>query len=165
MSKADNKTLAYFSKVVLSRILGFLFYALGAWWVIDKRALIYFGYCIISSIAAGIYMMKANPETFAERDKISRDTPPWDKVIVLFYWLLAFFGIYLIAGLETTNSLIIDVVFWVGMALSVLSTAVGLAAMSANTFLESSARIQEDRGQRIRKIRCLGTDSLYSLVA
>jgi len=149
MSKPNSKALVYFFKIVLGRVLGFLFYALGAWWVIGTRAYIYFCYCVISSIAAGLYMMLRNPETFAERDKISPDTPVWDKVIVLVYWLLAFFGIYLIAGLEANNTLTLDATFWGGMFLCLFSSVLSLSAMAVNTFLESSARIQEDRGQSV----------------
>jgi len=94
-------------------------------------------------------MMLRNPETFVERDKISPDTRVWDKVIVLVYWLLAFFGIYLIAGLEANNTLTLDATFWGGMFLCLFSSVLSLSAMAVNTFLESSARIQEDRGQSV----------------
>jgi len=94
-------------------------------------------------------MMIVNPETLAQRDKINPDAPTWDKVIVTAYWLLSFFGVYYIAGLEAENALKPDVLFLVGMVLCLFSTAIGIAAMAVNTFLESSVRIQEDRGQTV----------------
>jgi len=149
MNTTSFRAFVYFLKIVASRVAGFLLYAFGTGWVVDSRSVIYFGYCIAASIASGAWMMLANPETFAERDKISPDTPFWDKAILLAYWLLSFFGIYLVAGLEATNTLPLNALFWLGMLICFLSTVIQIAALAVNTFLESSARLQEDRGQSV----------------
>ncbi len=56
---------------------------------------------------------------------------------------------YLAAGLEAANAPAIGWAFWLGMLLALLSSALSLYALTVNTFLESTARVQTDRGQTV----------------
>ena len=90
------------------------------------------------------------PETLAARGKVATNSPLWDKVLLGFYWLLAFFGIYFVAGLESGGApATLGFTFFFGIALLVISSLLSLWAVIENTFLESTARIQTDRGQTV----------------
>ena len=141
--------IVYIGKLLFNRGLGLFLYALGAGWAIGRRAGIYFFTYILTTAVSSVIMLAANPETLAERNKAVTDSPPWDKVLLTVYWLLAFFGIYLVAGLESGKSPSLDIIFWVGIALTLLATAIVLAALLVNTFLESTVRIQTDREQEV----------------
>jgi protein-S-isoprenylcysteine O-methyltransferase Ste14 len=133
----------------MGRLLGLLFYALGTWGIVNARAWIYFGFCIAASLAGGLVLLVAAPGALAARNTISPDTPLWDRIILRLYWVLSFFGIYLIAGIEADSSAKPDVCFGIGMLLCLLAVCPQIAALAVNPFLESSARVQTDRQQTV----------------
>lgn len=141
--------IVYVGKLLFNRGLGLLLYALGTGWAIERRAEIYFFIYILTTVISSAIMLAANPETLAERNKAVTDSPHWDKVLLIVYWLLAFFGVYLVAGLESGKNPGLDGPFWAGIALSLLATVIALAALLVNTYLESTARIQRDREQKV----------------
>lgn len=133
-------------------------FLLGSWWVINLRVAIYFvGYFLITAISCDI-MLKVNQETLAARGKVNTDSPKWDKVILAVYWLLAYFVIYFVAGLEIKKQPKLGNVFIIGIALQIFSSVLALRALMVNTFLESTARVQYDRHQ---VVCCIGP---YSVV-
>ena len=144
-----KRAILYIGKILFGRGLGLLFYALGARWIVDWRAWVYFLFYILATVISSAIMLAVNPETLAERNKAVTDSPRWDKVLLTIYWLLAFFAIYLVAGLESGKSPELSILFWLGILLSLFATIIALAALMVNTYLESTARIQTDRDQKV----------------
>ena len=95
--------------------------------------------------------INVNKETLAERGKINTDSPKWDKIILTIYWLLTFFVIYLVAGLEMNKADKPGIIFAMGIILQIPVTIISLKAMMVNTFLESTSRVQFDRSQIVCK--------------
>lgn len=144
-----KRAVLYVVRVSVQHALGLAFYLVGAGGRLVLRALIYFGmYFIVTAVSMAV-MLRHNPETLAERGKTNTNSPPWDKILLGVYWLLAFFVVYLVAGLEALNAPAIGWAFWLGMLLMLVSSALSLYALTVNTFLESTARVQTDRGQTV----------------
>ena len=107
----------YILRVFIQRGLGVLMFLLGSWWTMNLRAWVYFiGYFLITIISCYI-MHNVNKETLAERGKINTDSPKWDKIILTIYWLLTFFIIYLVAGLEMNKADKPGIIFVIGIIL------------------------------------------------
>lgn len=144
----DKGAVVYLARLSIQKGLGVLLYLIGANWVLNERAGIYFCIYIVATMISGIFLYSANTTTLAERNKIKTNSPVWDKILLGLFWLLSYFIIYLIAGFEAKNTDgSMNVVFWLGIVLSLMSGVFTLWAMIANTFLESTARIQSDREQ------------------
>jgi protein-S-isoprenylcysteine O-methyltransferase Ste14 len=146
-----TQALTYIARVLAQRALGLLLYILGASWAMSFRATVYFALYLASAIASSAVMFRINPTTLAERGKVDTDSPKWDKVLLGIYWLLSFFVIYLLAGVESAQAPPVGIAFWIGIILQLLSTALVLWSMMVNTYLESTARIQADRAQTVVK--------------
>jgi protein-S-isoprenylcysteine O-methyltransferase Ste14 len=143
-----NGALKYIITLLFQRILGLLMFLLGAGWTLNRAPLIYFLIYFASALIAAVIMYFINPKTLAERQKMKPDAPIWDKILLTIYWLLSFFVIYLIAGLEQNplNNFALTVG---GYLLFLVSSALTLWAIIVNQFLESTARIQTDRQQSV----------------
>ncbi|MGE5580829.1 MAG: isoprenylcysteine carboxylmethyltransferase family protein [Bacillota bacterium] len=146
-----KQALTYIVRVIAQRALGLLLYLLGASWAMSFRSKVYFALYFVSAIISSAVMYRANPTTLAERSKVDTNSPKWDKALLGIYWLLAFFFIYLVAGIESAKAPPAGVAFWTGVILQLLSVAVVLWSMMVNTFLESTARVQTDRAQTVCK--------------
>ena len=85
----------------------------------------------------------------AARGKLGENTPAWDKVLLAVYLLLAYFVIYIIAGLEANRAPALGWIFGVGVLLQVAAALLTLWAVRVNPFLESTARVQKDRCQSV----------------
>lgn len=144
----DKKALIYLLKLVIQKSLGLFLYLIGKGWLLNQRATVYFSIYITGTILSGLIMFQINSKTLAERNKINTDSPKWDKFLLVTFWLLEFFVIYFLAGLES-NKLIenIEISFWIGITINIISWSFALWAMIENTFLESTARIQNNRNQ------------------
>jgi protein-S-isoprenylcysteine O-methyltransferase Ste14 len=95
----------------------------------------------------GLWSIRHNPEMMNERGRIGANAKSWDKVIGIFY-MLFLIGIYVIAGLDERFAWSMAPV-WVkilGGIGFVLSMALTFWVMSANTFLSTFVRIQDERG-------------------
>ncbi|MCH1984366.1 isoprenylcysteine carboxylmethyltransferase family protein [Ruminococcus sp. OA3] len=145
----DRGAAVYILRLILQRIIGILLFFAGSSWICDRRTGIYFSLYLIIGILSGSIMYKVNPETIRERGKIRTDSPVWDKILLTVYWLLAYFIIYLIAGLEYEKISSIDVRYCIGILFYIAATVITLQAMVMNTYLESTARIQRDRNQKV----------------
>jgi len=110
---------------------------------------VYFGTAFaVTAISSGI-VYRVNAETLEQRGKVATNSPKWDKALLGIYWILEFFVIYLIAGLEAKGVTVDAALFWIGMVLYLWSAAIATAALLVNPYLESTARIQTDRGQMV----------------
>lgn len=144
--------LRYIGKIITQRVLGLLLYFIGSWWILSLRATLYFIVYLVAAIVSCSIMYHINPITLNERNKTNTNSPKWDKILLGIYWIFAYFIIHLVAGLESAKvPNTVGILFWVGIALQVFATAVTLWALANNTFLESTARVQHDRGQIVCK--------------
>ncbi len=144
-----KKAVLYIVRLIIQRCLGLLCFLLGSWWLMTDRAWIYFGSYFAVALLSAALLYRINPETLARRGDLVTDSPLWDKILLSLLWILSFFVIYGLAGLEAAKQPAIGPLFWLGLALSLLSSAISLAALLVNPFLESTARIQTDRDQKV----------------
>ena len=133
----------------MQRILGFLLFYLGAPLALSWHVWVYFGISFAAALLSLGIMVRVNPETLRERGKVATDSPVWDKWLLGMYWLLHFFVIHFVAGLEWQGTVSNPLLYWLGMLFVVLSIGLALAALVVNTYLESTARIQADRKQKV----------------
>lgn len=143
-----KRAVLYLARVAVQKIIGFLLYAAGAGFAVTCAGAVYFAYLMAATVVIGWILFRANEETLAERGKLDTDSPKWDKIILFAFWLLHYFVVYLLAGLGEKSEHM-NAWFWAGMALTLLAAWFSTRATLENTFLESTARIQRDRGQRV----------------
>lgn len=143
-----KRALCYLARVGIQKLVGFLLYGIGAGFALTGAGILYFAYLFLATLLIGWILFRANEETLAERGKITTDAPKWDKIILLLFWLLNYFAVYYFAG-TGEGAEHINLLFCLGMALSLFSAWFSTKATLENTFLESTARIQRDRGQRV----------------
>lgn len=144
----QKQAVFYLLRVGVQKIIGFLLYLIGAGCTLTHAGMIYFSYLFLATMVIGWILFKANQETLAERAKTDTDSPLWDKVLLLIFWLLNYFVVYLLSGLAE-NGEHLDIVFWLGIVLTLIAAWVSTKATLENTFLESTARIQNDRQQKV----------------
>ncbi len=153
-----QKANFYIFRVLAQRVLGILLFVIGSRWVIGVRSMTYFAMYLVFAVVAMALVRSASPEALAARGRIASDSPAWDKIILAIYWLLAYFVIYLIAGLETSAApQKLGWVFGVGIALQLLAFLLSLWAVRVNPFLESVSRVQKDRCQSVCQCGPYGT--------
>lgn len=145
----DQGAVVYSFKLFIQRILGLLFFLLGSWWSLGLREILYFTLYIVTAVVCAVMMYRINSQTLRERKKVNTDSPLWDKVLLAVYWLAAYFFIYYAAGTQFKADQQLDLIYWMGIMLYVAATVLTMSAMTANTFLESTARIQTDRDQKV----------------
>ncbi len=138
----------YILRLVTQKLLGLLFFLLGSGWVMGLKAWIFFVLYFLSALVI-IPVYRVNPEILVQRGKVITDSPLWDKILLVIYWLLDFFIVYLIAGIEAAGTAVLPVFFWAGIVLFLMATAISLGAVMVNPYLESTARIQSERDQRV----------------
>lgn len=144
------KAIRYILRVLMQRVLGVLLFFVGARWIFTPRAIVYFSLYLLIAVFSMAIVFKKSPETLAQRGNIATNSPVWDNVLLGFYWLFAFFMIYLVAGLEARHApAALGFTFYFGLALMVFASLLSLWAVAENTFLESTARIQSDREQTV----------------
>jgi protein-S-isoprenylcysteine O-methyltransferase Ste14 len=99
--------------------------------------------------ANATWTLRHDPGVINERGRVAANTKSWDKIIGLIYTVLLL-GTYLVAGLDarfsaSTVPLVARLIGGAGVALSM---ALVFWVMTANTFLSSFVRIQDDRGHK-----------------
>ncbi|NLI53612.1 MAG: isoprenylcysteine carboxylmethyltransferase family protein [Clostridiales bacterium] len=145
-----KKANLYILRVLAQRVIGILLFLFGAGWALSVRSMTYFAMYLVFAVVAMALVHSASPETLAARGRIATNSPVWDKVILGLYWILAYFAIYLIAGLEASAApSSAGWIFGVGIALQVLAFLLSLWAVRVNPFLESTSRVQKDRCQSV----------------
>lgn len=144
----NKSAVIYIARLMAERFIGALlfFAAAGSF---DLRSGIFFAAYVLIAAVSGIVIYKANPETLAQRGKFNTDSPKWDKILLLIFWLLAYFVIYFVAGKTVPLGNEIEFDFAAGMILYLFSAVITVKAMLENTFLESTARLQPERNQKV----------------
>ena len=135
-------------KLLAERFIGALLFFIWAKGF-DLRSGIFFSVYIAVALVSGIVIYKSNPKTLEKRSKVNTNSPKWDKVLLLIFWLSAFFIVYYAAGKTVPLGKKIEFDFIAGMILYMISAVITVKAMLENTFLESTARIQKDRNQTV----------------
>lgn len=143
-----KRAFSYLVRVGIQKIIGFLLYLVGAGFKLTYAGVVYFGYLFFATIIISWILLKANEETLAERGKTDTDSPLWDKVLLFIFWILNYFVVYLLAGMfESSEHL--NLAYYLGIVLTLLAAWFSTKATLENTFLESTARIQSDRNQKV----------------
>lgn len=143
-----KQAFSYLVRVGVQKITGLFLYAMGAGFVLTRAALIYFVCLFVSTFLICLILYRADEETLAERGKIKTDTPTWDKILLPVFCILNYFVVYLLAGLAEDGEHLTSA-FWLGMVLITFAAWISTKATLENTFMESSARIQSDRNQKV----------------
>ncbi|MEA4870072.1 MAG: isoprenylcysteine carboxylmethyltransferase family protein [Christensenella sp.] len=145
----NQKANFYIVRVLSQRVIGFLLFFFFARWVPSVRSMVYFSLYFVFAIVSLAMVRSVSPATLAARGRLGDNTPVWDRILLAFYWLLTYFVIYILAGLEASRAPALGWVFGVGVLLQVAASLLTLWAVRVNPFLESSARIQRDRCQSV----------------
>lgn len=145
----ERGAISYAIRVMIQRVLGLVLFLVGARSALSWHAWVYFGTNFAAAVLSLMIMFRVNQETLSQRGKVDTDSPTWDKLLLGIYWILHFFAIHLVAGLEWQGVVPNEALYWIGMVLVVMSIVVAMAALVVNTYLESTARLQHDRDQRV----------------
>lgn len=143
-----RQAVLYLARVGFQKIIGFLLYLIGAGFTLTYAGILYFGYLFLATIIIGCILFKANKETLAERGKIDTNSPIWDKILLFTFWLLNYFVVYLLAGVSESSEHL-NAIYYLGIAFTLFAAWLSTRATLENTFLESTARIQNDRNQKV----------------
>lgn len=144
----NKGAVIYIIRLLAERLIGAALFWVGAG-SFDLRSGIFFAVYILAALVSGIIIYRKNPETLKERGKVNTDSPKWDKILLLVFWLFAFFAVYFAAGKTVPTGKEIDFGYIAGMVIYFVSVVITVKAMLENTFLESTARLQTDRNQRV----------------
>jgi protein-S-isoprenylcysteine O-methyltransferase Ste14 len=102
---------------------------------------------LLGILANGLWTLRHNPELINERGRIGKNAKSWDKVIGVFYTLFLV-AIMVLSGLDARFAWS-AAPLWVkilGGIAFIVSLALTFWAMTANTFLTTLVRIQDERG-------------------
>lgn len=146
-----KKATEYSLVVMFQRVLGLLCFLLAAGTISFLQGWIYFALYFLISMITLIVMLSRHSTTLSERGKKHDDTPRWDKVLLALYVPLAFYGIYIVAGLDVRyNGSSLDIASMIiGILLFIISAVLMIWPILENEHFESTARIQQDRNQTV----------------
>jgi len=114
-------------------------------------AWLYLGICLVIFVVNATLLLRASPETLAERGE-ARFTEKWDKIVVSLYSLFLFLLVPLVAALDVRfgwTGNIQDGWHIVGAIGVVAGFAIGAWAMLVNAYFSTAVRIQTDRGHTV----------------
>lgn len=143
-----RQAFSYLTRVGFQKIIGFLLYLIGAGFTLTYAGIVYFIYLFLATIIISLILFKANEETLAERGKTDTDSPKWDKILLFVFWILNYFVVYLLAGISESSEHL-NFAYYLGIVLTLFAAWFSTKATLENTFLESTARIQSDRNQKV----------------
>lgn len=143
-----KQAILYIARVLMQKIIGLFCYMFGAKFTLTYAGSIYFVFLFIATIIISLILFKSNEETLAHRGKTDTDSPVWDKVLLTLFWLLNYFVVYWFAGVSEKEEHL-NILYWCGIAITLLAAWFSTRATLENTFLESTARIQNDRKQTV----------------
>ncbi len=127
-----------------------LFVAAGTirWW----QAWLYMALFLLSLAANGVAMARYNPGLAAERSKAHTGTKPFDRIFAILY-VSSLFILPVVAGLDAERfGWSVWTGAWslcVGALFHVVGTIPVTWAMATNRYLETTVRIQNDKGHRV----------------
>ena len=148
VAEMKKRAFSYLARVGFQKIIGFLLYLIGGGFTLIYTGIVYFVYLFLTTVIIGWILFKANEETLAERGKTDTDSPIWDKILLFTFWILNYFIVYLLAGVSE-NSEHLNIAYYLGIVLTLFAAWFSTKATLENTFLESTARIQSDRNQKV----------------
>jgi protein-S-isoprenylcysteine O-methyltransferase Ste14 len=105
---------------------------------------------LLLMLASAVVMSKS-PDLINERGRRAENIKGWDKVLMGVYSLLLF-AAPVVAGLDAVRhgwSVMPLALHVVGVVLAIPAMIMPLWAMSANAYLSTMVRIQDDRGQQV----------------
>ena len=143
--------LLYTARLVGERAIALGLFLLASHGVLGTRAAIWF-VTYVASVASAAWLYRTSADTLERRANIAAtkdSTPTWDKVILAFFWLLAYFVVYWVAGATVDHARPVDVPFVVAIVFYVLSTALTVWALRTNAYAESVSRVQTERDQQV----------------
>ena len=144
----NKGAVIYILRLFAERLIGAALFWIAAG-SFDLRSGIFFSVYIMVALVSGIIIYRKNPETLKERGKLNTDSPKWDKILLLVFWLCSFFLVYFAAGKTVPLGKEIEFDFIAGMVIYLVSAVITVKAMLENTFLESTARLQPERNQTV----------------
>ncbi|MDR0748084.1 MAG: isoprenylcysteine carboxylmethyltransferase family protein [Tannerellaceae bacterium] len=145
--------IKYIFLLLFQRIIGIGLFFAAAGGFNDIRGIVNVSLYLILSIVACVIMFSGHQETLSERGRKQDNTKKWDKVILPVYVLLAYYGIYIVAGLGNRfywDRLPIEC-FYVGTGLYLFSCVFTVWPVIENKHFEATSRIQDNRGQTVIK--------------
>lgn len=150
-NKLQKQGLIHNLRILLQKIIGMAIFFLSAGTLQIFRGWVLFGINIVITVAGLLVISLLAPDTVNERAKKRDNTKSWDKLILLLYILLSFYGIYIVAGLDVRFGWSRLSIEWMipGIVLVILSAVFGVWSMIENQHFEATSRIQEDRSQRV----------------
>ena len=136
--------------IVLAFNAALLFLAAGRFnWL---WAWVYLGICLASMAVHGVFMLRTNPGTIAERGRGFGQMKNWDRIVSSLWGLALYLALPLVAGLDEQYhwSGPLGVAWHIAGAI-VLALGLALAgwAMIANAYFSTAVRIQSDRGHTV----------------
>ena len=144
----NKGAVIYIARLLAERFIGAILFWVGAG-SFDLRSGIFFSVYVIVALVSGIVIYMKNPETLEQRGKVNTDSPKWDKILLLIFWICSFFIIYFAAGKTVPLGMKINFDYVAGIIIYFLSAVLTVKAMLENTFLESTARLQPERNQKV----------------
>ena len=149
MDKNNTKRVAakHFFKIIMQRVIGFVLFILAAGTITDLRGNIYFSVYFISTFIACIILYNGHREVLSARENKQENTESWDKILLPILVLLAFFGIYLVAGFGVRFgwTRLSGTWIYVGYVFFALSYIFSTWPLFENRHFEGYVRIQSDR--------------------
>ncbi|MDV3426202.1 MAG: isoprenylcysteine carboxylmethyltransferase family protein [Bacillota bacterium] len=148
--KLDKSGINYLVRVLFQVLIGMALFYISSGRTFAFRGMIYFSLYIILVISGVILLAGRNSEVLNERAKKRDNTKGWDKVLLKLYILLAFFGVYIAAGLDAGRYPKARISFdfiYPGILIYIFSSALSIWAMAENQYFEATSRIQKDRDQ------------------
>lgn len=149
----DTKSGAvkYLIMIFAQRIMGLLLFITGAGTIVNLSGMVNFFLYFLASIIACIVMYKGHQETLNERGKKQENTKKWDKILLPIYVLLAYYVIYLFAGLGVRFGWSHLSIGWLyaGVVIYLISSVFSIWPVVENKHFESTSRIQNDRKQTV----------------
>ena len=142
----NKGAIIYIARLLAERLIGAALFWFGAG-SFDIRSGIFFSVYVIIALVSGIIIYMKNPETLEQRGKVNTDSPKWDKILLLIFWIFTFFVVYFAAGKTVPLKMEFDFDYFAGIIIYIISAVITVKAMLENTFLESTARLQPERNQ------------------
>lgn len=148
---AKWNAVKYIAKLVMMCAIGAAAFFCAAGSVNVPRGILYFTVYVTISLLGGAYLFLACPETLGSRSRIAPDTQKWDMPILALLVPLAYCGIYVAAALpwRLGEPFPPVVLYWTGIAVTVVTSVVTVWSVRENRNFESSVRIQKDRGHAV----------------
>jgi len=151
IDETKKGAIKYLIILLFQRIMGIGLFYLAAGTLYNIRGIVNLSLYLLVSIIASIIMYSGHKETLNERGKKHENTKNWDKILLPIYFILAFYGIYVAAGVGIrfeVHYLSIKWFYW-GTLLYVISSVLIIWPVLENKHFESTSRIQSDREQTV----------------